>query len=72
MKNDMAKLAADIFEKKRRRRRQLARLPFEKKIEIVVELQKVAASIRGDNRGKIWPLGRGGGSAGHSEVPGQT
>ncbi len=56
MKNDVAKLAEYIFEKKRRRRRQLARLPFEKKIEIVVELQKIAASIRGDNRGRVWPL----------------
>lgn len=44
MKNDLAKLAEYIFEKKRRR--QLARLPFEKKIEIVVDLQKIAASIR--------------------------
>ena len=45
-----------IFEKKRARRRQLAKLPFEKKIEIVVELQKAAAGIRGDPRRKAWPL----------------
>ena len=44
-----------IFEKKRARRRQLAKLPFEKKIEIVVELQKAAAGIRKDPRHVIWP-----------------
>ena len=32
--------AETAFKKKRERRRQLARLPFEKKIEIVVERQK--------------------------------
>ena len=37
MKNKAAEI---VFRKKRERRRQLARLPFEKKIEIVVELQK--------------------------------
>ena len=38
-----SKSAERVFEQKRERRRQLARLPFEKKIEIVVELQKAAA-----------------------------
>ena len=45
-----------VFEKKRARRRQLAKLPFEKKIEIVVELQKAAAGIREDPRLKPWKL----------------
>jgi hypothetical protein len=45
-----------IFEKKRERRRQLAKLPFEKKIEIIVELQKTAAAIRNDSRRIVWPL----------------
>ena len=40
MKNNAAEL---FFRKKQERRRQLVRLPFEKKIEIVVELQKAAA-----------------------------
>jgi len=53
MKN---KAAETIFRKKRRRRRQLAQLPFEKKIEIVVELQKTAAAIRKDPRRIVWPL----------------
>jgi len=45
-----------VFEKKRERRRQLAKLPFEKKIEIIVELQKTAAAIRKDPRHIVWPI----------------
>lgn len=52
MENRAAEAA---FRKKQKRRRQLARLPFEKKIEIVVELQKAAAGIRKDPRHMIWP-----------------
>ncbi len=55
MKNEPAKT---VFEKKRDRRRELAKLPFEKKIEIVVELQKAASEIRNDRRDRrrvIWP-----------------
>ncbi len=55
MKNKPAKT---VFEKKRDRRRELAKLPFEKKIEIVVELQKAASEIRNDRRDRrrvIWP-----------------
>jgi hypothetical protein len=51
-----SKSAETAFKKKRARRRQLAKLPFEKKIEIVVELQKTAAGIREDPRRKVWPL----------------
>lgn len=51
-----AKYAEYIFEKKKKRRLKLAQLPFEKKIEIVVELQKAAAGIRRDSRHKVWPL----------------
>jgi hypothetical protein len=47
MKNEPA---ITVFEKKRNRRRELAKLPFEKKIEIVVELQKAASEIRNDRR----------------------
>jgi hypothetical protein len=53
MKNEAAEI---IFRKKRERRRQLAKLPFEKKIEIVVELQKAAAAIRKDPRRIVWPI----------------
>jgi hypothetical protein len=53
MKNKAAEI---IFRKKRERRRQLANLPFEKKIEIVVELQKAAAAMRRDPRRIVWPL----------------
>jgi hypothetical protein len=35
--------------------RQLATLPFEKKIEIIVELQK-AAGVREDLKRQIWPI----------------
>ncbi|MBC7360785.1 MAG: hypothetical protein H5U06_00635 [Candidatus Aminicenantes bacterium] len=45
-----------IFEKERQRRRQLAKLPFEKKIEIIVKLQRVAAGIKKDKRHKVWPI----------------
>ncbi len=53
MKN---KTAESVFRKKRARRRQLAKLPFERKIEIIVELQKVAAEIRKDPRHIVWPI----------------
>ncbi|MGZ5556393.1 MAG: hypothetical protein ACXWIA_11470 [Candidatus Aminicenantales bacterium] len=52
MKNKPAKT---VFEKKRDRRRELAKLPFERKIAIIVELQKAAAGIRNDRRRLIWP-----------------
>jgi len=42
--------------KKRERRRELAKLPFEKKIEIVVELQKAAAGVREDLKRRVWPI----------------
>ena len=50
------KAARLVFRKKRDRRRRLANLPFEKKIEIVVALQKAAAGIRKDPRHIIWPI----------------
>ena len=51
-----SKAAMTAFEKKKKRRIELAKLPFEKKIEIVVELQKAAAGIcRGLHR-KIWEI----------------
>ena len=48
--------AETVFKKKRERRRLLARLPFEKKIEIIVELQKAAAGIRREPHRKPWEL----------------
>jgi hypothetical protein len=51
-----SKTAETVFAKKRERRRKLAKLPFEKKIEIVVELQKVATGIHDDPGHKVWPL----------------
>jgi len=53
MKNKSAEI---VFRKKRERRCQLAKLPFEKKIEIIVELQKAAAAIRKDPRCIVWPI----------------
>jgi hypothetical protein len=45
-----------IFKAKAERRRELARLPFEEKIRIVVRLQAVAAAIRKNQRQRIWRL----------------
>jgi hypothetical protein len=53
MKNEPAKTA---LEKKRGRRRELAKLPFEKKIEMVVELQKAAAGIRKGTPRRVWSI----------------
>ncbi len=53
MKN---RAAERIFRHKRERRAQLSRLPFEKKIEIIVELQKMAGGIKKKNAKPIWPL----------------
>ena len=53
---DMNKSAERVFEKKGERRLQLAKLPFEKKIEIVVKLQRIAAEIRPDKRRQAWPI----------------
>ena len=58
MKSESAEVA---LRKKRERRRQLAKLPFEKKIEIVVELQKAAAGIGEARSRPIWPIPRGDG-----------
>lgn len=52
----MNKSADRVFEKTLKCRRQLAKLPFEKKIEIVVELQRIAAKIRPDKSRRVWPL----------------
>jgi hypothetical protein len=47
--------ARDTFAQKRERRARLAGLSFEKKIEILIELQKMAAGIRKDPRRTVWP-----------------
>jgi hypothetical protein len=48
--------ARTIFKAKAERRRELARLPFEEKIRIVVRLQGIAAAIRKDQRLRVWRL----------------
>jgi hypothetical protein len=53
MKNRSAEA---VFSKKRERRRQLAKLPFEKKIEIIVELQKAAAGIQKERTRRVWTV----------------
>jgi hypothetical protein len=45
-----------IFRAKAARRRELARLPFEEKIRIVVRLQKIAADIRKVQRRNVWKI----------------
>lgn len=52
----MNKYAESIFEKKRRRRQQLSRLPFEKKVEIIVKMQRAVAEIKKDSKRRPWPL----------------
>ena len=53
MKN---KTAERIFAQKRARRAQLAKLPFEKKIKIIVELQKMASGVAKNAKKPIWPI----------------
>jgi hypothetical protein len=60
----ISKSAEAVFKKKRERRRQLAKLPFEKKIEIIVELQKAAAGVHKEKARLIWPIERRGISGG--------
>jgi hypothetical protein len=50
------KSAEYIFERKRERRCQLAKLPFENKIEIIVKLQQAVGEIKKDPRRRPWPL----------------
>ena len=55
MKNDGKKpleaLASAIFQKKRERRRQLAKLTFEEKIDLLVRMQHLASDISMQARG---------------------
>jgi len=43
---EMQDLMTNILTSKRLRREELANLPYEKKIEIVIELQKLARAVR--------------------------
>lgn len=50
-----------LFEAKKARRMELAALPFEEKIKIVVELQKIAASTKPANENpkrqrRVWEM----------------
>lgn len=57
MKKDSAVEAAErIFRNKRARRSELARLPFEKKIEILVELQRLARGIPKHADKPVWRI----------------
>ena len=55
-----ADLAQNIFDKKAEFHRQQARLPIEEKINILIELQKIALTIRPksvpDDRRFVWQL----------------
>lgn len=52
MKN---KEIAEIFRLKALRRKELARLPFEKKIEILISLQEMAQGIK-SLPGRLWKI----------------
>jgi hypothetical protein len=55
MTNNSAKQIEALFRAKQNRRRELAKLPFEKKIKIPVELQQVA-SISNKRRRHKFPI----------------
>jgi len=53
------KAAEELFRAKQRRRRELAKLPFERKIRILVDLQKMASDLRpakGGNQPRPWDI----------------
>ena len=53
------KVVENIFRAKSLRRKELARLPFKKKIEILIELQKMAKGVkkkRKDREQIIWTI----------------
>lgn len=57
--NPWEKEAEKIFESKKRRRQALAKLPIEKKILILIQLQKIAGGIsskKGEIRTLEWNL----------------
>jgi len=61
MANQVEKIER-IIRAKTLRRKELAKLPFEKKIEVLVKLQKIAKGIKrkGRQEGKIvWRIGEG-------------
>ena len=43
---DLPRIVKKLFKAKKERRRDLAKLPFEKKVEILLELQSFASFIR--------------------------
>ncbi len=48
-----------IFRAKEKRRRKLAKLPFDKKILILIELQKIASGIhskKGKTKAEVWSI----------------
>ncbi len=55
-----ADLVKNIFEKKARFHRRQAQLPIEEKIKILIELQKIALTIRpnrgGDDKRVVWQI----------------
>jgi hypothetical protein len=50
------KVSAKVFRAKSRRRRELAKLSFEKKLKIMVRLQEIAREIRKDPRLRVWKI----------------
>jgi len=57
MKNK--KVIETIFKNKELYHKQMADLPFEEKIRIVVKLQKLAneiKSIKGEKKGRVWAI----------------
>jgi hypothetical protein len=59
MTNKHARQIEAIFRAKQNRRQELAKLPFDKKIKILVELQKTAynlSNLKNRNKRRIWDI----------------
>ena len=56
MENEIEKYRKRIFKSKEEYRKELAKLPFEKKIEILVKIQKRAKYLKKFKINKVSPL----------------
>jgi len=58
MKGNRIITRRDLFEKKELFHKELAKIPFEEKIKILVQLQKIANSIQASSKKKqrIWEI----------------
>jgi len=58
-KKTLSKELEAIFRAKQKRRKELAGLPFKKKIEILLELQRISHDLRGNRKSdkyRVWEI----------------